>query len=231
MKKQIFQRLLVALEVTQTKMSDEAIVYMAAKLEPYGQPALMAIEKAEETEKYKLTLGSIMQYLPKHSVFPPATEVWANLPTGEEQGGWVFNEAMTALAECRYGDNQYSLNRFIESYERLTTQAEMEGRKPNWFYSPPTITDYQSRQMMYAQHTETARQLGWLNDQTYQKLLTRDGLQETSTGLKPLLEASTSEHTGNQGKATGFLSPVAQKALAQLKQQTDSQKSTGETDD
>jgi hypothetical protein len=220
MKKQIFQRLLVALEMTQTKMTDDALGYIANKLEPYGEPALTAIEKAMETEKYKLTLASIMQHLPKHSVFPPAQQVWANIPSDESQGGWVFDEAMTALAESRYGDNQYSLNRFIESYERLTQQAEMEGRKPNWFYSPPTAADYQSKQIMYAQHTETARQLGWLNEQTYQRLLTRDGLQETSTGLKPLPEALTSQRTETAEKATGYLGETAQKALAQLKQQT-----------
>lgn len=66
-------------------------------------------------------------------------EAWALVPRDESQSALITREIAEALATAKQsGDRVAARMAFKEAYERLTEQARMEGRQPQFFLSAGT---------------------------------------------------------------------------------------------
>lgn len=131
MKNIILKALVVAAEVTGSKLSEAAFAVMTKKLEKYPQGrALAAIDKAMETVEFKLTLASIVKH-----IGIGADQAWAHVPKTETEGAYLNQRMMKSLGVAQplidNGDMIAARRAFIEEYNAV-------GEDGDWWYSEPT---------------------------------------------------------------------------------------------
>jgi len=212
----LLKAILVACDVTNTKMDDESVKFIHTKLVKYGDDAIKAIEKATEHVEYKLTLASIMKHLPKTGEHPDAELAWAHVPKTETDTAYVTSAMLGAMdaAQPLYdqGDEVAARMAFKAAYSELIKTTE-----PDFFFSGGYGMDYETKQQTKTAAIEKARQYGWLTEEKATRLLTSIGSPGTSTGLPVLSVASTSEPTKTPQKVSECLSETAMKALEKSK--------------
>lgn len=135
----IFRSLKLALEISGTTLSADAMTVMVLKLSSYPEAeVLTAIDRCTEEVKGRLTLADIIGRIPDR--WPSAEEAWAQIaPVGNEDSVVAPREAIMALGEIyalKAADLVAARMAFRDSYQRHVQAAKDRGeREPAWSVS------------------------------------------------------------------------------------------------
>lgn len=129
----------IALELTNTQLSDGAFKVICADLAGYPEPQVLgALKRCAREVRSKLTLADILQRLDDGR--PGPEEAWAMVPKDEASSVYWTTEMRDAYATCypmvAAGELITARMAFLERYRALVQQAR-DGRFPvEWTFSP-----------------------------------------------------------------------------------------------
>jgi hypothetical protein len=132
---ELLKALAVTAELTGTELSEGAARVMAADLEEYPLPAVLAaLTRCRRELKSKLTIAAVMERMDDGR--PGADEAWAMIPP-EEEGSCVWTEEMAdaygvAWRLQRDGDKVGARMAFRDAYTRMVAEARVRRIPVKW---------------------------------------------------------------------------------------------------
>lgn len=153
-----------------------------------------------QTNKFMPKVSDVRDMMPDTSGWLSPEEAWNALPKTEYDGGYVTQQIMSAAPfdSLDRGDLIGGRMAFLETYKKLVTEAKAKGESPSWFYSAPTMGDYETKQDIKEQSLLIAKEKQWISPTTYQKYaleldrpISQDNpalqlLQQTASGSKQI---------------------------------------------
>lgn len=171
-KKEFVKLMKSVMAVYGREFNGEVVTIWWEALKDYEFNAIsQAMSAHTKTSEFAPTPASVLKHLPDTSGWLSPEEAWSALPKTEYDGGFVTQQIMSAAPfdALDRGDLIGGRMAFLETYKKLVTNAKAAGEKPAYFYSAPSMGDYETKQGIKEQSLLIAKEKSWISPTTFQK--------------------------------------------------------------